>query len=34
MAKKLHVGVHNPLLMRAYAEVNFSLMKRRQMPIM
>lgn len=34
MAKKLNVGVHNPLLVRAFAEVNFSLMKRRSIPIL
>lgn len=34
MAKKLNVGVHNPLLVRAFAEVNFSLMKRRPIPIL
>ena len=34
MAKKLNVGVHNPLLVRAFAEVNFSLMKRRSILIL
>jgi hypothetical protein len=33
MAKKLNVGAHNPLLIRAYAELNCSLLNRRPIPM-